>query len=198
MTALRMVALDLSLAGTGIAATHDHHGEPGVLARTVLSPWGPDRPHDRIQHVLVDVAAAVSCQPHLIVVEAASYGSVGNMVDQLAGLRWVIRHWLWSRKLPYVQLAPATVKVWATGSAAAQGENKVTKADVREAITATYGRLVHVGDDNQADAMSMLSAGMAAYGQPLAPVVNPRQLRALKTPSWPTLATEGGPVVPGV
>lgn len=196
MTDLRLVALDLSLTGTGVAFTHDHHGATALGCRTIYSRWGADRPHDRLNDILSGVAAAAKCEPHLVVVEAASYGSVGNAVDQLAGLRWITRHWLWSRQIRYVEVAPATVKVWATGSGATSGENKVTKRRVREDITATYGHLVHVSTDDEADALSMLSAACAAYGQPLARVTDGRKTRALGSVSWPTLATETGPVVP--
>lgn len=195
MTELRLVGLDLSLTGTGAASTHDHHGDPVLTCRTLASRWGADRPHDRLNDILAGIAAVMRCEPHLVVVEAASYGSVGNAVDQLAGLRWITRHWLWSRGIRYVEMAPATVKVWATGSGATSGENKVTKQRVREEITATYGHLVHVASHDEADALSMLSAACAAYGQPLARVTMPKKTRALGTVKWPTLATEAGPVV---
>lgn len=185
---LRVVALDLSLTGTGLAATHDHHDRPGLLCRTVRSPWGAERPHDRLHDILADVAAAVKCKPDLVVIEGASYGSSGNAVDQLAGLRWVVRHWLWSQRIPFTTVAPATVKVWATGSGATSGENKVTKRAVREAITATYGHLVHIGSDDEADAVSMLSLACAAYAQPLARVVDPKQTRAIQAVTWPALS----------
>ena len=198
MTALRFVALDLSSAGTGVAWNCNHHGRESVGCRTVHSRWGADRPHDRIHDILTDIAAAVKCKPHLVVVEGGSYGSAGNQVDQLAGLRWVVRHWLWAQKLPYVEVAPGTVKVWATGSGATSGDNKVTKQAVREAITATYGRLCHVADHNQADAVSMLTLACRAYGQPLALVTRQQQTRALAAVKWPDLASETGPVVPAV
>lgn len=197
-TKLRLVALDLSTTGTGVAWSCDHHGRESVGCRTVVSRWGADRPHDRIHDILSDIAAAVKCKPHLVVVEGGSYGSSGNQVDQLAGLRWVVRHWLWSQKHRYVEVAPATVKVWATGSGATSGDNKVTKQAVREAITATYGRYCHIGDSNQADAVSMLTLASRAYGQPLAAVTDQKQTRALQSVQWPDLATDAGPVVPTV
>lgn len=178
MGPLRMIGLDLSLTGTGIAHTHDHNGKPAIGCRTVHT--GGRRGHDRIQDILVDVAAAARSCPHIAVVEGAFVGQNNNTVP-LAELRGVVLHWLWTKGVPYVSIAPSTLKVWAAGNGAA------TKTAVREAVTADYGHLCHVGDDNQADALALLAMGMHVYGQPLAQVLNPRKLRAVDPAIWPTL-----------
>ncbi|MEV4846115.1 crossover junction endodeoxyribonuclease RuvC [Micromonospora matsumotoense] len=197
MAELRMVALDLSLAATGLAATHDHHGQPGLLARTVhtarTARGATDMDHARVDAVLRDVAAATKCRPHLVVVEwLPSYDGKGATSLRLAELHGVIKHWLHHQRIAYVDVHPPEVKIWATGN------GNANKGQVLEAVTATYGRLVHVDGHDQADAVSLLSMGMAAYGQPLAGVSRPQQRRALENVRWPTLATEAGPVVPTV
>lgn len=194
MTELRLVSLDLSLNATGVAATHDHHGRAGLLARTVhtarTAHGATDMDHQRVDAVLRDVAAAVACRPHLVVVEwLPQFDGKGATTLRLAELHGVIKHWLHAKRITYVDVHPPELKIWATGN------GNANKTAVKERVTATYGRLVHLDDDNQADAVALLSMGLAAYGQPLAPVSNPHQRRALGNVTWPTLVTETGPVV---
>lgn len=195
-----MVALDLSLRATAIGWTHDHNGRAGLGCRTVRTDRvNKDRvDHARIHRVLGDVVAAIKCRPHLAVVEGTFIRGGGSDVPLIA-LREIICHQLWVSKVPYVDVAPATLKVWATGSGATDGDNKVRKSAVLASVIATYGRLVSIApkDDNQGDVIGLLSMGLAAYGEPLADVPRSHR-RALSTPKWPTLATEHGPVVPSV
>ncbi|PZF98523.1 crossover junction endodeoxyribonuclease RuvC [Micromonospora deserti] len=195
MTELRMVALDLSLAATGVAATHDHHGRGGLLARTVhtarTAHGHTDMDHDRINAVLRDVAAAVKCRPHLVVVEwLPQFDGKGATTLRLAELHGVVKHWLHAQRIRYVDVHPPEVKTWATG------KGNANKTQVLEAVVSTYGRLLHVDGHDQADAVALLTLGLAAYGQQVVPLHNPHQRRALGNVTWPTLATESGPVVP--
>ncbi|MFI6819759.1 hypothetical protein ACIBJE_02255 [Micromonospora sp. NPDC050187] len=199
MTALRMIGLDLSLGAAAIAWTHDHHSAANLGVRTVhTARVNKDTvDHNRIHRVLEWVAAAAKARPHLAVIEGTFTRGGGSDIP-LIGLRTVVCHWLWTKKIPYVDVAPATVKVWATGSGATRGENKVTKDKVIAEILATYGGLLNIDprDDNQCDAVALLTLGRAAYGQPLVRITRAQQTRALTAVSWPTLATETGPVVP--
>lgn len=194
-----MISLDLSLAAAAIAWNHDHHGVANLGVRTVhTARVNKDTvDHNRIHRVLEWVAAAAKARPHLAVIEGTFTRGGGSDIP-LIGLRTVVCHWLWTKKIPYVDVAPATVKVWTTGSGATRGENKVTKDKVVAAVVATYGGLLNIDprDDNQCDAVGLLSLGLAAYGQPLVRVTRAQQTRALAAVRWPTLATEAGPVVP--
>ncbi|KXK63386.1 hypothetical protein AWW66_03470 [Micromonospora rosaria] len=195
MTALRMVALDLSLAATGVAATHNHHGEPGLLARTVhtarTAHGATDMDHTRVNAVLRDVAAAVKCRPHLVVIEwLPLFDGKGATTLRLAELHGVVKHWLHAQGITYRDVHPPEVKTWATG------KGNASKTAVLEAVTATYGRLLHIDGHDQADAVALLSLALTAYGQPLVTGMTAHQRRALGNVSWPTLATEAGPVVP--
>jgi crossover junction endodeoxyribonuclease RuvC len=180
---LRVVALDMSLTGLGLAHSHDHHGRPRLGCRTVHSGR---RGQERIHDIRIDVAAAMKSKPDLVVVEGPSYASQGSAVYQLGELRGVILHYIWALRVPVAEMAPATLKVYATGRGTTRGENKVTKREVREKVTATYGHLLHIGSDDEADATTLLAAALHAYGQPLAPVPETHR-RALDAVRWPQL-----------
>lgn len=200
-TNLRIVALDLALKTAAIAWTCDHHGRQKLGVRSVhTARVNHDRiDHTRIHRVLEDVAAAVQCKPHLVVIEDTFTRGGGSDIP-LIGLRSVVCHWLWSKRIPYADVAPSTVKVWATGSGATRGENKVTKDKVVAAVIGTYGGLLSIDtrDDNQADAVALLSMACYAYGRPLVSGLNSQHVRALSSVRWPDLSTEAGPVVPVV
>nr|MDT0658063.1 hypothetical protein [Micromonospora sp. DSM 115978] len=189
---MKAIALDLSLAATGAAGTHDHHGRPGVWCRTIHTArtrhGATDIDHDRVHTILSEVAAMVRCEPALVLIEwLPAFAGKGDTTIRLAELHGVARHWLWSKGVRYLDVKPTYVQMWATG------KGRATKTAVRTAITATYGSLCHVADDNQADALSMLSLARDAYGVPLAPVLDPRRRAAIKNVTWPDLATPFGP-----
>lgn len=189
MTALRLVAIDLALRATGISWTCDHHREQKPGTRTV---WA-DRltGHQRTHHILTDIAAAVTCKPHLVAIESvyASSGKGGTPL-RLAELHGVVTHWLWTRKVPYVYVEPQQIKIYATGN------GNATKTDVTAAVIADYGHLMHVGGEHEADATALLGLASHAYGTPLTSVTAQRRTRAVGSVQWPDLATETGPVVP--
>lgn len=196
-TALRFVALDLSLSATGVAWTHNHYGEPRIGCRTVHTARTrhgvTDIDHQRLHTILTDISAAVLCKPHLVVIEwLPSFDGKGDTSLRLAELHGVVKHWLYSKKLRYLDVRPPELKIWATGN------GNANKTAVKESVIATYGGLCHIGDDNAADALALLSMACRVYRRPLAPVTNQKQIRGLVGVQWPDLATDTGPVVPTV
>lgn len=189
MTALRLVALDLSTSAAGIAHTHDHHGKPRLGCRTVHT-GGIDL-HPKIHMVWQDVKVALQCRPDLVVVEG-TFSRPGGSDAPLHMLRGVILYYLWATRTPYVDVAPKTLKVWATGSGDAPKRRTNGVDGVLEEVIATYGSLVHVATTDEADAVALLTMGAAAYGQPIAPIPE-RGRRALKVPRWPDLSAPFGP-----
>ncbi|GAA2681839.1 hypothetical protein [Actinoplanes palleronii] len=194
---LRLVALDLSMRATAIASTHSPKGAERLAVYTVANTEG------RPLHVQIDEIEAhvrQSCgfgtggvllggdRPDLVIIEG-TFSRIGGSDYPLHALHGVIKQWLYRRQIPYAEVAPSTVKVWATGSGATSGENKVTKDKVIKGVLATYGHLLNINprDDNQADAVSLLTLGAAAYGQPLADAPQNRQ-RAIRSVTWPDLA----------
>jgi crossover junction endodeoxyribonuclease RuvC len=181
---LRAVALDLSLNATGIAVTHDQVGEPRLSCRTVTPRKRPSATaidHRRLHETFASIAAAVACKPDLVVIEwLPQFTGHGDVSLRLAELHGAIKHWLWSRDLTYVDVLPTHLQMYATG------KGRATKELVREGVTARYGRLLHIGSYDEADAVTLLAMALDAYGQPLAPVT-PAQGRGVTAVTWPDL-----------
>lgn len=187
---MRAVALDLSTAATAIASTHDSTGLPRLAVYTV--PDTDQRPlHTQIDRI--DMAVRRACgygsgnvglgdsTPDIVAIEG-TFSRPGGSDYPLHALHGNVKQWLHRRGIPYVDVAPKTLKVWATDSGDA------TKRDMCAAVVAAYGRLLAINpnDDNACDAVALLSMCLAAYGQPLAEVPQSQQ-RALKVPKWPDL-----------
>lgn len=198
---LRMVALDLSTAATGIASTNDPDGVP--FPHTYTVPGTAGRPlHEQI--ALIKRSVRRSCGwrpghgavwvPDLVVIEGTFSRNNAHASDYpLHALHACVKQALWDRKIPYVDVSNGTVKMWATGTGATSGPNKVTKDKVVAAVIANYGKTITINpaDDNQCDAVALLTLGMEKYGQPIGPYVSdkPRR-RAFKNIAWPALGTE--------
>lgn len=190
---LRMIGLDISTAATAIAATHDSAGKPRLAVRTLDTAARPL--HDQTD--LIEMAIRRACgtpatggrpapeaKPDLVVVEGTFSRQSGSDYP-LHHVIGCVTQWLHRQCIPYVTPAPATVKVYATGSGATRGVNKVTKDKVVAAVLATYGRLLNIArDDNACDAVALLAMGLDQFGQPLAEVPQTHR-RALAAVAWP-------------
>lgn len=183
-TPLRVVALDLSLTGTGIAVTHDQVGEPRLACRTVTPRRRPTDTvidHARLHEVFGAIAAAVKCKPDLVAIEFLPIvQGTGSVVLRMAELHGAVKHWLWSHQLPYVDINPSHLKQYSTGNGRAK------KPEVREQVIARYGRLLHIHTTDEADAVTLLAMALDAYGQPLAEVPATHR-KAVAATTWPEL-----------
>lgn len=186
---LRVTALDLSLTSTGIATTHDSAGEPRLACRTVTprrypTPTAID--HRRLHETFAAISVAVQCRPDLVVVEwLPQFTGHGDATLRLAELHGALKHWMWSRGHRYVDVRPQHLKQYATG------KGNATKQEVREAVTARYGKALHIGTEDEADAVALLAMALDAFGQPLADVPA-RNRNAIAATNWPDLASPIG------
>jgi crossover junction endodeoxyribonuclease RuvC len=185
MRPLRVIALDLSLTGTGIAATHSSTGDARLWCTTVAPRRRPSETtidHARLHDIISTVTGlATSWKPDLVVIEKPfQRPGQGDTSIRLAELHGPIKHWLWCRGIRYVDVNLTHVKQYATGNGGAD------KQAVLASIISTYGRLVHVGTDDEADAMSLLAMALDQYGQPLVEVPETHR-RALRATRWPQL-----------
>lgn len=196
---LRIVALDLA-TDTGIARTHDTDGQPRLAVDTLSAALLPL--HQKID--LIEYRVRRTCgvpayggrpdprvKPDLVVIEG-TFSRAGAADYVLHALHANVKQWMYRQGIPYVDVQPSTLKVWATGSGSTRGENKVGKDKVCAAIVATYGHLLNINprDDNACDAVAALTLGLAKYGQPLVDSLPQTHRRAMAAVKWPDLGGE--------
>lgn len=162
----RVLALDLSLTATGVAA-------PDGTLETI-------RPQTMGDRRLVEIRTAV--RTHLNVgapTLAALEGYVirSGAASALGMLHGVIRALLIERGVPYLLVPPATLKVYATGS------GQATKADMRMALYQRCG--IDDPDDNRVDAawLRLLALDLAGHQEVALPKTHRRALQKLALPT---------------
>jgi DNA polymerase-3 subunit epsilon len=111
--------------------------------------------------------------------------------DALAAMRWMVRHDLWKRGIPYTVITPSKRITYATGTTVHKDEHgqrikgDALKALVQAAVGERYG--IHTEGRakwDEADAYVMLAMGMHWLGYPLAEVP-PGHAAALAGCTWP-------------
>lgn len=187
MTALRVVGLDLSLTSTGLS-----DGQSVRVAQTSEA----DSIEHRFDHLTDECLSYVRRQvpgvstrygrADLVVIEGSAFGAKGNAVEQLAGLRFIIRTELWRLDIPFVIVPPSTLKAYTTGN------GRATKAQMVAALEQRHGLIlrsykVKDGKYDMADAYALAAMGYAALGQPLGTVGPPPPRKSLLAVSWPCI-----------
>lgn len=164
----RVVGLDISLTGTGIATP---------TTADTITPGGR-RGIERIQYIRDCILGdLLDHEPDLVVIEGPSYGSQGGQAHDRAGLWWAVRLLcVEAYPVPVAVVPPATLKRYATGRG---------NADKAAMAVAAYKRLGReLADDNRVDALWLRAAGMDHLGHPLAPMPATHRA-ALDRVAWP-------------
>lgn len=168
---MNVLALDLSLTATGWAFRDMVNGgveRSGVLSTPKLSGI------PRLRHVR-ELVLGLALDAQLIVIEGYAYGAKGNAILNIAELGGVIRVALTDHGHEYVEVPPASLKMFATGKGNV-GKDEMLAAAIR--------RLGYSGHDhNEADALWLLQMACCARGLELAS--NEAQRRALAKITWP-------------
>jgi len=170
-----VVGVDLSLASTGIAWARGDN-----LVTDTLRGIGTGVPRLR------QLAKAVreGCRTaDLVVLEGPAYGSNTPGSNERAGLRWMVLERLWIDGRFVVEVAPATVKVYATGKGSHPG---LGKGPMVEAATRRYPAVQTGGSDNEVDALWLAALGLDHLtGRHVVPQTH---RRALASVPWPEVA----------
>ncbi|MGH6920762.1 MAG: crossover junction endodeoxyribonuclease RuvC, partial [Geminicoccaceae bacterium] len=113
----------------------------------------------------------------IVVIEGAAFGVArGNALVSLGELRGVVRVALFEAGLPVVEVAPASLKRYASG------RGNASKADV---LVAAVKRLGYTGSsDDEADALWLLAMALDQYDEIRSPVPK-AQREALSRVGWP-------------
>lgn len=167
---MRILALDLSLTATGWA----HHGwdygaetGPGKLRGVErLAAW-----YEWLDHMIEDV------RPDVAVIEGYAMGARGRAIFGVGEWGGVARLRLHLDGILIVEVAPATIKKYATG------RGNATKPDMRMELFKRTG--FDIPDDNTVDAVWLYLLARQASGDPVytMPAVN---VAAVDKVDWPT------------
>lgn len=177
---MRVLGLDLKPARSGIASNYDPDTGEEYLsvgaAGTALMPL-----HAQVRELERAILRRIKWHPADVVFIEGTFSRGSHSDYGQHAAHFAVTHLLWAKGIPWVDVTTGLVKIWATGSGSQRGATKVTKDKVITAIIATYGRLMSIPPvDDECDAVSLLTLGLAAYGRPVADVPATHR-RALKT-----------------
>jgi Holliday junction resolvasome RuvABC endonuclease subunit len=135
--------------------------------------------HPRLAYLMQEIGSFLK-SADLVVLEGPSYGHAGQGGhEELAGLRVMVRHWLWRREIPYAVVPPSTLKLFFAGHGGA------SKATMRAAAERWYGRTFEgPAAADECDGFALAAAGYAWLGQPLVDIPE-RHRAALAGCQWP-------------
>lgn len=147
-----VISFDLSLSSTGWCVSAG--APPPAIEWGVFTP--PSK-HDltRIDY-LARQCAECARPADLVVMEDFAFGSRDAYAREIAGLSYMVRHWLWKHNKPLVLVAPASLKKFATGKGNAE------KSLVLKTVYQKWGS--DCGNDNEADAVALAHIGLTFAG----------------------------------
>lgn len=196
----RIVGLDLSLTGTGIATLdnavhiapengdHSRHITVDKITSRPPSTRKGDPPPSLPQRSarLRSLAGTITQRcvgADLVLVEGPSYGSNTAGTWDRAGLWWLIVGRLTGAGLNVVEVPPSNVKLYAVGKGAGAGTDKDA---ILAAVIRRYFGVVEVAGNNEADALVLLAMGARFVGRPIEPggIIPAANLKALDKVRW--------------
>jgi crossover junction endodeoxyribonuclease RuvC len=170
------LGLDLSLTATGYASAK----ATGVFK---VRTTGMRRLAE-IRETMLDLALDVD----VVAIEEYAFSRADAYAHELGELGGIVRLTLWQRRIPYVDIPPASLKRFATGKGNASKD---------EVLAAAIRRFEFEGsNNNEADAWILRQMALAFYGQEGAwdrgngPTT--AMADALAKVSWPLLDVQGG------
>jgi Holliday junction resolvasome RuvABC endonuclease subunit len=177
---LRVVAFDLSLSATGWACS-DQFVEWGVFTPPNMRDI---QRIDWISRQCVEWARAAS----LVVMEDFAYSQNAQGAREIAGVAYMVRHFLWKHDIPYVVVGTSSLKKFVVGHGGSS-KNPVAKSAI---VKEVFKRWNHdTFDDNAADAIGLLYVGRALIGD-WTPTIEPQReviaALAKKFPNLPKVA----------
>jgi len=155
---IKSIGIDLSLVGTGVVLL-----ENGKLIkkRLIKSKKTGDQPVDelkRIRKIVEDVEMIISEDiPDISVIEGMAFMARNTTaLVQLAALNYMTRAILFDYNVPFVIVAPTSLKKFITGHGNAKKDVMLIETYKRYGIT--------ILDDNENDAYGLAQIGLALFG----------------------------------
>ncbi|MET8864641.1 hypothetical protein ABZW11_17025 [Nonomuraea sp. NPDC004580] len=175
----RVVGLDISLTGTGIACSAgwcDAIGLPGITSLPLA------RRDAALDQLAYDITQHIGPTTGLVVIEAPAYSRSGGGAHERSGLWWRVVHRLLRWDIPVVEVNPGHRSTYATG------KGNASKTAVVDAVARRWPAWQTHGDDNAADAVVLMAMGLDALGHPLVDLPK-AQRDALTKITWPEVVT---------
>ena len=178
-----VIGIDPSLTGTGIASSNGWVEVSGYTKTRSKDPGITQLPHPErlaaMRDLLAQIRKAIGC-PTLAVMELPAPSRSGGGAHERGWLWWEIYHYLTASYLPVGLLTPNARALYATG------KGNAAKGAVIDAVSRRWPAWTTEGNDNAADAVTLMAAGRDWLGTPLTDM--PKTHRAaLDKATWPTL-----------
>lgn len=178
---LKVIGLDVAMGTTGIA---------GEGWTDYVKAKGTSQ-HGRFEQQLIGIADHIR-NAAFVVIEGPAFSKNNQGADALSAMRWMVRHDLWKRNIPYAVVRPDDRIKYAVGTTQPKDpetgqrlKGDALKAVVRQAVAKTYGITTEgTAKYDEADAYILLAMGLHWLGWPLA-VVPDTHRRALDSVRWP-------------
>ncbi|MEW2393124.1 hypothetical protein AB0933_32660 [Streptomyces venezuelae] len=181
-----VIGIDPSLTATGIASTHGWCDVIGHAKRT-KDPGITQLPHlgrlNALRALLNDILTTIA-HPDLAVMELPAVSRSGGGAHERGWLWWQLYARLTSRGIPVGLLSPNQRAQYATG------KGNAGKGAVVDAVARRFPAWTTDGNDNAADAVTLMAAGRDWLGHPITDL--PKTHRAaLDKAIWPALTLPG-------
>jgi crossover junction endodeoxyribonuclease RuvC len=171
----RVIGLDLSLTGTGVASSLGHVDTITSKAQAAATLAAR---RARLRQLASEIVSRCKSPLDLVVIEAPAFSrTTGHMHDR-SGLWWLVVDALHGNDFPVVEVTATQRAKYATG------KGNAAKDAVLAAVVRRYPD-VEVSNNNEADALVLAAMGTRALGHPIEtslPVVN---LAAMDAVRWP-------------
>ena len=155
-----IMGIDLSLTGTGVVVVDEESINASKLIKS--KPSAERTTLDEIERLLrikADIIQLIDQhKPKLVLIEGLAFMAKNTTaLVQLAGLNYMIREYLAIRKIPFVIVAPTTLKKFIIGKGVGQKDLMLLETYKK------YG--VSFIDDNLCDAFALATVGVALKGE---------------------------------
>ena len=155
---IKSLGIDLSLVGTGIVLLNEGKIESKQLIKSKPSGDLPIDELKRIRSIVDEIENVVTEDiPTIAVIEGMAFMARNSTaLVQLSALNYMTRSLLFEYKIPFVIVAPTSLKKFITGSGAAKKDVMLIETFKRYGVT--------ILDDNENDAYGLAQIGLALLG----------------------------------
>jgi len=159
-TEIISVGIDLSLTGTGVVVLKNGKMIKKRLIKTKPTPNGkPIDEVNRIRKIVEEIELIITeeDQPGIAVIEGLAFGvRNATALVQLSALNYMTRALLVDYQIPFIIVAPTSLKKFVTGSGASKKDVMLIETFKRYGIT--------ILNDNENDAYGLAQIGLALKG----------------------------------